>query len=81
MSTRRWAIRTKIRHIFPPLTSSHLEIISDGRSEHSTMWRKEGYHEDYTKSPVLPDDRDDITEYVELLAMMDLPGARERESK
>lgn len=46
----------------------------DGRTEHGTVWRKEGYHGDYTKSPVLPDDRDDITEYVELLAMLDTPG-------
>ena len=38
------------------------------------MWHKEGYHEDYTKSAVLPDDRDDITEYVELLSMLDSPS-------
>lgn len=37
------------------------------------MWRKEAYHDDYTKSPILPDDRDDITEYVELLAMLHSP--------
>lgn len=37
------------------------------------MWRKEGYHDDYTKSPFLPDDREDITEYVELLAMLHSP--------
>lgn len=48
-----------------------------GKAEHiTTIWRKEGYHGDYTKSLVLPDDRDDITEYVELLAMLDSPGER-----
>lgn len=43
-------------------------------TECSTMWRKEAYHGNYTKSPILPDDREDITEYVELLAMIDNPG-------
>lgn len=41
--------------------------------ERTTVWRKEGYHDDYTKSPFLPDDREDITEYVELLAMLHSP--------
>ncbi|CAN0307215.1 unnamed protein product [Ectocarpus sp. 6 AP-2014] len=41
--------------------------------ENVTVWRKEGYHDDFTKSPILPDDREDITEYVELLAMLHSP--------
>ncbi|CAN0270350.1 unnamed protein product, partial [Pylaiella littoralis] len=44
--------------------------------EHATVWRKEGYHDDYTKSPFLPDDREDITEYVELLAMLHSPAGQ-----
>ncbi|CAM9605987.1 unnamed protein product, partial [Laminaria digitata] len=40
------------------------------------MWHKEGYHEDYTKSAILPDDRDDITEYVELMFMLDSPNGQ-----
>lgn len=45
------------------------------------VWRKEAYHLDYTKSPVLPDDRDDVTEYVELLAMLDTPGERKEDKE
>eukprot|EP00904_Undaria_pinnatifida_P008076 jgi/Undpi1/4399/HiC_scaffold_17.g07756.m1 len=53
------------------LTTQH----GQGRDQ-KTVWRKEGYHEDYTKSAVLPDDRDDITEYVELLSMLDSPNGQ-----
>lgn len=49
--------------------------------ECGTMWRKEGYHGDYSKSPVLPDDKDDITEYIELFAMLDDPGKRTSEAR
>lgn len=53
---------------------SDLDTIPEGQgAERATVWRKEGYHDDYTKSPILPDDRDDITEYVELLAMLHSP--------
>eukprot|EP00752_Nemacystus_decipiens_P006545 g5895.t1 len=53
---------------------SNLDTIPEGQGqERTTVWRKEGYHEDYTKSPILPDDREDITEYVELLAMLHSP--------
>lgn len=40
------------------------------------LWRKEGYHQDLTKSSLLPDDVDDVTEFVELLAMLHVPGDR-----
>lgn len=75
------SFRSAARHLTPSplpcvglLADSNCDLVSDSRVERTTIWRKEGYHEDYTKSPVLPDDRDDITEYVELLAMIDIPG-------
>eukprot|EP00903_Cladosiphon_okamuranus_P021659 g19913.t1 len=56
---------------------SDLGTIPEGQaSERVTVWRKEGYHDDYTKSPILPDDREDITEYVELLAMLHTPSGQ-----
>lgn len=63
-------------HAHVPLDGlpSDLDAIPEGQApERATVWRKEGYHDDYTKSPILPDDRDDITEYVELLAMLHSP--------
>lgn len=57
----------------PPENSPPDETL-EAPAEHATVWRKEGYHDDYTKSPFLPDDREDITEYVELLAMLHSPG-------
>lgn len=75
------SFRSATRHRIPlPLprvglvADSNCDPVADSRVDRTTVWRKEGYHEDYTKSPVLPDDRDDITEYVELLAMIDIPG-------
>lgn len=56
-------------------------VVESRNVEHTTIWRKEGYHEDYTKSSVLPDDREDITEYVELMAMLDLPGEVKKTTK
>ncbi|CAM9404935.1 unnamed protein product [Ascophyllum nodosum] len=62
----------KVHHATPAEASN-----VDGRAmEGATVWRKEGYHGDYTKSPILPDDREDITEYVELLAILDTPSGQ-----
>lgn len=62
-------IANTLRHDF-----SFFESPVDGRNaDGTTVWRKEGYHGNYNKSPVLPDDREDITEYVELLAILDNP--------
>ncbi|CAM9157160.1 unnamed protein product, partial [Discosporangium mesarthrocarpum] len=36
-----------------------------------TVWRKERYHQEYEKSPLLPDHVEEVTNYVELLAMLD----------
>lgn len=41
--------------------------------DQKTVWHKEGYHVDYTKCLYLPDDQDDITEYVKAAEMLDTP--------
>lgn len=59
----------RIRHIESSNTEERLLNATT-----APVWRKEGYHEDYTKSPMLPDDQDDVTEYIELLAILNTPG-------